>query len=64
MKKFEEYLDEAISNKQVTVGLDTDKREVTFELRGLFPPAMITAVGRALKGDKFQINKDELKIYI
>jgi len=64
MKKFEEYLEEGIANKHITVGLDTDKRELTFALRGLFPPALITAVGKALKGRKFQIDQDELKIYI
>lgn len=64
MRKFEEYLEEAVANKQITVGLDTGKRELTFALRGLFPPALIGAVGKALKSGKFTINDDELTIYI
>lgn len=64
MKKFEEYIDEASANKQITVNLNTDQRELTFELRGLFPPALITSVGKSLRGKQFRIDKDELKIYI
>jgi hypothetical protein len=64
MKKFEEYISEASANKQITVNLDTDKRELTFMLRGLFPPALITAVSKSLRGKQFRVDKDELKIYI
>ena len=64
MQKFEEYLDEAIANKQVTVSLDSDKRELTFQLRGAFPPSLISAVGKAIKGKKFIIDNEEFKIYI
>ena len=61
---FEEYILEANTSKQITVNLDTGKREVTFELKGLFPPALISVVGKALKGNQFNIDKDELTIYI
>jgi hypothetical protein len=64
MKQFEEYIDEATANKQITVNLDTDKREVTFALRGLFPPALISRMGKSLKGNQFNIDKDEFTIYI
>jgi hypothetical protein len=64
MKKFEEYIEEASTNKQITVTLDTDKREVKFNLRGLFPPALLSVMGKSLKGNQFNIDKDEFTIYI
>jgi hypothetical protein len=64
MKKFEEYLEEAIANKQVNVSLNTDKRELSFQLRGLFPTTLINAMGKALKGNKFTIADDEFTIYL
>ena len=64
MKKFEEYLEEGVANKQITVSLDTGKRELTFALSGLFPPALISAMGKALKGGKFSLQGDQLTVYI
>ena len=64
MKTFEDYMNEAIANKQVTVSLDSDKRELTFQLKGLFPPALLKAMGKALKGSKFTVEDDEFTIYL
>lgn len=64
MKKFEEYLEEGIANKQVNVSLDTNTRELTFQLRGLFPATLISAMGKALKGNKFTIADEEFTIYL
>lgn len=64
MKTFEEFMTEATANKQLTVSLDADKRELTFNLKGLFPTALISAMGKALKGGKFTIEKDEFKVYL
>ena len=62
--QFEDFINEAIANKQINVSLDTDKRELIFQLRGLFPPALITAIGKSLKGKQYRIDKDEFKIYV
>jgi hypothetical protein len=65
MKKFEEYIiDEATANKQITVRLDTGQRELTFELRKMFPPALITAISKALQKKSYVINDKEFKVYI
>lgn len=64
MQKFDEYLNEAIANKQVTVSLDSDKRELTFHIRGVFPTNLMAAMGKALKGNKFTIDNEEFTIYI
>lgn len=64
MKKFEEYINEALANKQVNVSLDSDKRELTFQLRGLFPKPLISAMGKALKGNKFVVDDEEFTIYL
>jgi len=64
MKQFEEYIEEATANKQITATLNTDKRELTFNLKGLFPPALIAVMGKSLKSNRFNIDKDEFIIYI
>ena len=62
--KIEKYLREAVANKQIVATLDTDKRELKFQLRKLFPPALIKAMGKSLKANQFSIDEEELKIYL
>ena len=64
MKSFEEFMSEAIANKQITVSLDSEKRELTFNFKGLFPKALVSAMGKALKGGKFTIQSDEFTVYL
>lgn len=63
-KTFESYIKEAIANKQITVSLDSDKRELKFNLNGLFPKALTSAMGKALKGNKFVVDEDVFTIYL
>ena len=64
MKTFEEYINEAIANKQITVSLDSDKRELTFQLKKLFPKTLVSAMTKALEGNRFAINDEEFTIYL
>jgi hypothetical protein len=63
-RTFEEYINEAIANKQITVSLNSDKRELTFQFKGLFPKALTTAMGKALKANKFVVDENEFTIYL
>lgn len=64
MKKFEEYINEAIANKQITASLDSEKRELIFDFRGMFPPALMKALGKSLQSKSYTLTNDSLKIYL
>ena len=64
MKQFEEYIEEATVNKKISVSLDTDKRELTFNLGKMLPPALISRMGKSLKANQFNIDEDEFTVYI